>query len=569
MALRQDPRTAPRPQRPETATAEPSQTAPRLANGVELLGRFEGSGYREAPFMVRRPDGQMVQLPQILYLILERLDGRRSHQHIAGEVTRAVGRGLEPADVEMLIEKKLRPLGLLASPDGSAPAAAKLDPFLALKLRFALVPKAAVRFVAAVFRPLFWPPVILAVLAGLVIFDAWFFFDHGVAQSVRALLYQPLYLVMTFGIIVAAAAFHEIGHATACRYGGGQPGQIGAGVYLVWPAFYTDVTDSYRLGKGARLRTDLGGVYFHAIFILVMAGVYFTTGNEVLLIPVFLAHLEIFRQLLPIVRLDGYHVLADVTGVPDLFNRIRPILVSLVPWKRSDARAKELKPWVRFVVTLWVLVFIPFLAFNVAWILVYAPRIAATGWDSFRGHLGETTAAFGRGAELAGSAGLIRLLMLGLPAAGMAYALTRGATRLTRGTVRATAGKPVTRSLALIGLLAVAGGVGFVWWPDGDYRPIRPGERWTAPEAATAVVHTASGRPVTEAENVPLTERRDSGPDDEVSRPAVEREATPEPSPATVTPTPTPSPTPVAETSPTPTPSPTTASPTPTVEPSP
>ena len=44
-----------------------------------------------------------------------------------------------------------------------------------------------------------------------------------------------------------------------------RPGAMGAGLYLVWPAFYTDVTDSYRLGRGGRVRTDLGGLYFNAI----------------------------------------------------------------------------------------------------------------------------------------------------------------------------------------------------------------------------------------------------------------------------------------------------------------
>ena len=43
---------------------------------------------------------------------------------------------------------------------------------------------------------------------------------------------------------------------------------MGAGLYIVWPAFYTDVTDAYRLGRGGRLRTDLGGIYFNAIFAL-------------------------------------------------------------------------------------------------------------------------------------------------------------------------------------------------------------------------------------------------------------------------------------------------------------
>jgi hypothetical protein len=58
---------------------------------------------------------------------------------------------------------------------------------------------------------------------------------------------------------VASAAFHECGHATACRYGGARPGNIGVGSYLVWPSFFTNVTDSYRLDQAARIRTDLGG----------------------------------------------------------------------------------------------------------------------------------------------------------------------------------------------------------------------------------------------------------------------------------------------------------------------
>ena len=66
-----------------------------------------------------------------------------------------------------------------------------------------------------------------------------------------------------------SAAFHEIGHAAACRYGGGRPGGMGAGIYMVWPAFYTDVTDAYRLPRRARLRTDLGGIYFNAVIAVV------------------------------------------------------------------------------------------------------------------------------------------------------------------------------------------------------------------------------------------------------------------------------------------------------------
>src|SRR5918998_2631980 len=101
---------------------------------------------------------------------------------------------------------------------------------------------------------------------------------------------------------------------------------MGAGIYMVYPAFYTDVSDNYRLPRWARVRTDLGGFYFNLIFVLGLMGLYVVTGQQFLLLVVVLINLEIIHQLLPFVRLDGYWTLADITGIPDLFTHIGPYL---------------------------------------------------------------------------------------------------------------------------------------------------------------------------------------------------------------------------------------------------
>ena len=72
-------------------------------------------------------------------------------------------------------------------------------------------------------------------------------------------------MLLVFALAVFSAGFHEFGHAAATRYGGGTPGGMGMGIYMVWPAFYTDVTDAYRLPRRDRLRVDLGGLYFNAV----------------------------------------------------------------------------------------------------------------------------------------------------------------------------------------------------------------------------------------------------------------------------------------------------------------
>src|SRR5437764_10464681 len=361
----------------------PPTEKPRLAEGIDLIGVYEGSGFKNPPYIARRSDGQVIQLAPLLYLIAELADGRRTNEEIAAAVSEAIKRGVSADNVRQLVDERLRPLGVIAGADGAQPELQKLDPMLALKLRVAVVPPSVVNAITKVFKPLYFPLVVVGVLGGLVALDVWLFVFHGIAQSVRETLYDPALLLMVLGLIVVSAAFHECGHATACAYGGAKPGAMGAGIYIVWPAFYTDVTDAYRLGKAGRLRTDLGGVYFNVIFILLTAGAYALTGFEPLLLVIPLQHIEILHQFLPFLRLDGYYIVSDLTGVPDMFARIKPTLASLLPWRETDERVAELKPWVRGAVTAYVFTVIPALLFMFGLMVINAPRIFATAWDSF------------------------------------------------------------------------------------------------------------------------------------------------------------------------------------------
>ena len=117
-------------------------------------------------------------------------------------------------------------------------------------------------------------------LAGLIASDAWLVRSGQLDPAFEYVLLHPLLLLMVLGLTVLSMLFHECGHAAACRYGGARPGVIGMGFYVVWPAFFTNVTDAYRLGRAGRIRTDLGGVYFNAVFALALAAAYLTTGTR-------------------------------------------------------------------------------------------------------------------------------------------------------------------------------------------------------------------------------------------------------------------------------------------------
>jgi putative peptide zinc metalloprotease protein len=408
---------------------------------------------------------------------------------------------------------------------------------------------------------LFFPPVLLLLIAAFIAFDVWLFAMHGVAQPVRTSLYQPATLLLLFAFVVIAATYHEFGHATGSAYGGAAPGVMGFGIYVVWPAFYTDISESHRLRRGGRLRADLGGVYFHSIFVLGLGAAYLASGFEPLLLVATILQVEIVRQMLPLLRFDGYYVISDLVGIPDLFLRLKPILVSLVPWRKSDPKVLELKAWARFVVTVWVLLVVVVLGFYLAMVVVAAPRIFATAFDSFRSHVTATREAWSAGETARTTLSAIQVVVLALPALGITYTAFLLGRRFVRAW-RERRGRPLARTALAAVAAGVLGVLAFAWWPDADYRPVRPGETWTVPQTIAAIGQTARGEPVTalsETETDPGSETGESGDTDPPPG------GGPLPSPGASVSPPSPSPTPSATPSSSPSPSP---SPSPSASPS-
>jgi putative peptide zinc metalloprotease protein len=435
---------------------------------VELLGAYRGSGYRQPPSLVRRPDGQVIQMSALLYQVTCRIDGSRDLAAIAGLVSADLGRMLTADQVRYLITGKLMPLGIVAA--GDAPAAAPVAvPLLALRARGTLLPERAANAAGTLLRPLFRWPVIAVVTAAVLATDWWLVAVHGLGGGLRQILRDPVGLLIVFGLSVIAAVFHECGHAAGCRYGGARPGRVGVGIYLIWPSFFTNVTDSYRLSRGGRLRTDLGGLYFNAVFILGLAGVYAATHAELLLLVIAVTHLEMLQQLLPVVRCDGYYILSDVAGVPDLFARALPILKSTLHRGRRDPRVAGLRRRARILVTGWVACVIPLLALGLGYILTHLPAINRALWHSASSQVHLTAAAASGHHYASAAVGAIGAALITLPLVGTLCIVTGLARRLAVAGLRWSAGRPARRLVAAASGLASLTALAAFWTIQGQF----------------------------------------------------------------------------------------------------
>ena len=465
------------------AQQAPPPDVPVRASGLELIGEIPGSGYRQPPALVRRADGQTIQLTRLLYLVLEAVDGERSFEEIAAGVGPALGRQVTGDNVRTLCDR-LRTLGALKLADGAEPDLRRSNPLLALRFRYVVSDPEVTSRLTAPFARLFAPVIVVLVCAAFVAVCAWVLLEKGLASATHQAFDQPALLLGVFALTVVSAGFHEFGHAAAARYGGARPGAMGTGLYLVWPAFYTDVTDSYRLGRAGRVRTDLGGLYFNAIVAIAMFALWWATRWDAILLIIATQVLQMLRQLAPLVRFDGYHVLADITGVPDLYHRIKPTLLGLLPSRWKSAEASVLRPWARAVVTAWVLIVVPVLLATTVLMVLALPRLIGTAVASLGDQAELLGEQFGDGDALGVMVRLLSLVAIALPVLGTLYIIARVVRQVVTRTWRATDGRPGRRAVAGVAAMAVLAGLAWAWWPEpGAYRPIQAYERGAVQDA--------------------------------------------------------------------------------------
>ncbi len=414
--------SAPAPRGPDAQV----DLRPRLAPEVNLLGEMRGSGFADGMWLVQI-GGRFIQLTELLYRTAEHCDGEHSLEEIASAVSNSSQWQMNADDARFLVMERLAPIGMVVVSDdvSDLPTLPQSAPsLLRLGLRRGVISADTIEPVARRLQHLFNPLVLIPIALAGLLGHAWMYLDRGIGGLLTSTLYTPGLLLVIFVMAILPGFWHEFGHASALRYGGGRARSIGVGIYIMDPAFYTDVTDSYRLGRWGRVRTGLGGIYFDLILSSVFIAAYALTGAQVLLALVVLSNINTLYQFFPLVRLDGYWILADLTGVPDFYSMMGSFVRSVVPLKRwKGQRLPDLKPWVRAVFGLYTVVAIPGMLVFMVILLRRVPGILNMVWDAFRQNATDIPAAWQDADWLTVAALCSQVLLLSVSLIGLAWFL--------------------------------------------------------------------------------------------------------------------------------------------------
>lgn len=444
---------------------------PALAPGVQLVGELPETGFTEKQWLASR-NGKFIQLGELLYRVAELSNGKRTLDEIAQRMTETTEWAVTGEHVRKILEK-LIPLGVIATEKGSesipnqdTPVRKTEDSTLGITMRAQVIGPHIIQPIARVLQVFYQPAVLIPILIVVAITHLWLYLQHGISQGFMDILYRPWGFPIVLVLLFLGGIFHEFGHAAALVYGGGHVRGMGAGMYLIYPAFYTDLTDSYRLGRWARVRTDLGGFYFYLIFALGIIGLYFLTGYEFLLLTVLFINLDILYQSLPFVRLDGYWVMADLTGIPDPLTYMKPFLASLIPVPgKKRIKAPQLRPHVRRIFLTYTLLTVPLLLVGLIFMVYRLPGFVIRLFDSITYQIEIVSLAW-QNSDIPGALILIlSILLLSTMILGSLYVFFRIARAFIVGLWNWSKPTLKRRMSGSVVAVIVAGLVAYTWLP--------------------------------------------------------------------------------------------------------
>lgn len=343
------------PQRLDDETrSDPAGKIYRAAPGCSIQALDVGT--REPAFLITSSQGVRYRCGRVLHDVLELLDGQRSLAGVVEQLSSRAGRRLDAGqlDASVLIPALNAGLVTAIGEDGAqsavsaAPArreAARLDlnplTLNPLRLTIPILPERWIAPVARVGAVLFHPLVFALCWVAVAAVFALVFADYArLAASVRehrvgGYQFAAAYLLAMFSVFL-----HELGHASAAARFGARTGTIGVGLYLVFPALFADVSDVWRLRSRQRLLVDVGGMYFQLIAGAAYYGLYRVSGERSFLWAVLAIVVMVLFSLNPLFKFDGYWMLSDALGIPNLRRRAGDALSAFIRNQMAPAHLR-------------------------------------------------------------------------------------------------------------------------------------------------------------------------------------------------------------------------------------
>src|SRR5438876_7347092 len=130
-----------------------------------------------------------------------------------------------------------------------------------------------------------------------------------------------MYMWISLGVV---KIIHEFGHGLSCKAFGGESHEMGVLLMCLSPALYCNVTDAWTLAdKWKRIIISFAGIFVElviaaaATFVWWYTAAYPVVNNIALCVMVLCSVSTVVFNANPLMRFDGYYILADWLEIPN------------------------------------------------------------------------------------------------------------------------------------------------------------------------------------------------------------------------------------------------------------
>jgi len=307
-------------------------------------------------------NGQYLKVSPLAYEILHLTAQGKTPREISQEINNKLHYSLKPEDIPYLQRKALQQIESITKRGSDE----KRKGFL---LRAELISPQLVTLLSEKLK-IFFTPLFRLLWLPLFIVTIW---KVVLPFHIDEITNRDLFLGYLF--FVASLLVHELGHSSALLHYNIQPGGIGVTLYLIYPAFYSDVTKTWLLPKRQRIDVDLGGMYLQSYLAVLYSIIYLYTGYTYLQTAVMLIMSTFIINLNPFLKFDGYWLLSDIFDIPNFHTQGIRLLRLL--FKCVFNQSKCHWPWSPFI-TFILLFYDIFAGFVIILIIRYLPAMIKT-----------------------------------------------------------------------------------------------------------------------------------------------------------------------------------------------
>ncbi len=237
-------------------------------------------------------------------------------------------------------------------------------------------------------RFLFSPAGIGAALALMLLAVLIAVGEQGLGGASIAHLWRLSSIPVLFVSILVVGLVHEFGHALTLKYHGGSVKEMGFLLLYFQPCFYCNLSDSYMLPKrSSRVFVGFAGLFFQGLLTAILILLWrvaapgtlpasFLYVSTALSLGLFLFNLN------PMIRLDGYFILADWLQIPNLRSKAMAYWRDILgEWVAGRLRAsRDLTPRLRRVFRWYGVGALIYTGVLLGWILYHLVRLVNEHW---------------------------------------------------------------------------------------------------------------------------------------------------------------------------------------------